>query len=160
MMVAPPITPEPAREPPEDEWEWEIAMARARTAIEWDAEPIVLPATLPSASSEWVATQPLASLGDDGHDTVVCPPGRLDSDDAARSEAGKHALSGERRSAPPPARPVPAAGNPRTVIPGPRLPPAADPRAVARSMPTPRVRSERSPVPSPRVMSARHVVRR
>jgi hypothetical protein len=125
-VVAPTIEAEPAAEQPpdEDEWEWEIVMARARVAAEPIEEPAA-PPTVAAGSSRWLARTALTELDDD---TAVTPAAKL----SPRSEPGL---------APAALRPS-QLGNPKTVIPVPRLPAAADPAAMMRSM-TP-VRTQRS----------------
>jgi ribonuclease E len=139
--VAQPVVVEQVGPPEEDEWEWEIAMARARAAVEWIEEAVAPPAPLAAASSEWLAARPIVEL------VAVVP-------------AVAHLAPPSEPQLVVPARPSQPGMVPKTVIPVPRLPPAADPRAVARSMPIAQVRFPRSTDHGSRVMSARHVAAR
>jgi hypothetical protein len=141
-VIAQPIDPEPAEPPDEDEWEWEIVMARARVATEATEEPAA-PPTVAAGSSRWLATTAFTELDDD---TVVTP-------------AARRAQRREPDLAMAPMRPSQRGENPKTVIPVPRLPAAADPAAMMRSMaPVRAQRSASRSVPAPRPL--RRVVTR
>src|SRR5262249_30220606 len=110
----------------EDEWEWEIVMARARVTPEPVAEPVAKPAAKPTAEPAPPTTM-AAGSGQWRARTVRTEPGE-----------GAAATPVAKRVPPPFAtafqRSSQVARDTRTVIPVPSLPAVADPAAVARSM--------------------------
>jgi hypothetical protein len=134
VVIAPPIAVDLPAEPAEDEeWEWEIAVARARVAPAPIPRLPAPPRVRPAASSRWIAATAIADGGDDA-------PVNRTVDSAA------------------PARAHGSGATPRTVIPVPRLPVAADPAAAIRTMApvyVPRSTTSARPVPS-----RRHAMRR
>jgi hypothetical protein len=134
VVIVPPISVDVPAEPAEDdEWDWEIALARARAAAAPLPRVPAPPPVMPAASSRWVAARALTD-GDD--DTPV-----------NRTTNGAA-----------PTRPHRSGATPSTVIPVPRLPAAADPAAVIRTMAPvyfPRATTGARPMPS-----RRHATRR
>jgi hypothetical protein len=101
-------------EPGEDEWEWEIAMARARAAAEEPMPVKPRPQPTPHTTSQWLTAEPLT--------------GPWKEDTAIRSVT-QLARASEQQL---------ATTHPRTIIPVPTLPVAADAREITRQLPVPR----------------------
>ena len=129
-VAAPPIEAEPVDE---DEWEWEIAVARARIAAQWTEEPTPPLTPRAAGSARWPAATPPADFHDDAD---VTPAQAL-------------AQRGEPSFKVAPLRLTQPGMTPKTVIPVPGLPAAADPVAALRSMSP--VRTQRPSTPRARL---------
>lgn len=125
---APALAPEPVVE--EDDWEWTIAIARARAAAEDVGAVAAELKPDPISADAWPKTEPLSELDYNDYTSPMTEVVRI----ARLAHTPRVVLPA--KAAPEPPRAHPRATSPVTVIPVPKLPTVANPNPRAMAIPS------------------------